>query len=187
MNASDYKTNLDRLRMRLRDTQTKSCLLRYGATPSLAHLFSADIYYNADATNPLPEQWTSQFTIRTHNTTIDFATHLAASATLPPLAQHLLCFPASQGGIGHRHYPTAAISSFLTPLIRSLQLVNRPATEPRPPQFHRHLYDSWQTSNNKLFCLFRRACSALLPHFPKKSKTIPNMPANIQRAAILLP
>ena len=69
--ATTYETNLDRLRQRLRDMQTKSCLLRYSAAPSLAHLFAADIYYNANPTTAPLALWASNFTTRTNQLALD--------------------------------------------------------------------------------------------------------------------
>ena len=179
--ADNYNKDLTKVRQRLTDTQTKSCLLRYGASPSLAHLFFADVYYNTDLGSPSSSSWHSTFTTLTTTHTHAFASHLAAVDSLPPLSQQLLCFPARQGGIGQRNYALAAVPSFITPILRSIQLCNRPSDQPRPPSFHRQLFDSWHSTanNSRLFTIFRHHTTPLLPLFPHSNNSPP--PSSLQQ------
>ena len=179
--ANTYHRDLQRIRQRLSDAQTKSCLLRYGASPSLAHLLFADVYHNTDLTNPSPNYWHSTFSKLTTEHTHTFVNHLAAADQLSPFSQQLLCLPVSQGGVGHRNYNLAAIPSFITPVLRSIQLCNRPTDQPRPPTFHRDLFTSWHspTNTSRLFSIFQHHTTALLPLFPHPKNSSP--PSSLQQ------
>jgi len=179
---SKFSTSIHRLHLGISDLQTRAVLFRYCVRATVDHLLDSDFYDHASLSRPTsPVDWSSDFTHSIDTLTQTFIRHLASPSgpspppSFPPLPTHsnaLLYLPASLGGIGFRSPYVSTTSAYVVPVARSIRLASHgittnSATTTHLPTSHRHLLRNWQSSDLRLFRLFRTYGKSILRHrFP---------------------
>jgi hypothetical protein len=133
------------------DTLTQHTLFHLSVTPSVTHLYTADLYYSTTGTSaqwapntspatPLldPFHWTSPFTtqLQAHNSS--FLQRLTKSDTLPSASHTIAYLPGRLGGLGYQDPAQVAILPMaLAFFLRAYRLAFH---TPSPPPTHSLLH-----------------------------------------------